>query len=127
MPSHDVCTATTRDGRQCRGTPLPGKPYCFAHDPELNDPARRQEAGRMKAHAARWKKQLGIGEEPLTLGDVDSMLCQALAGVLAGKLEPGTATAATTVARAITAVRSAGVIEDRLAALEAATGIAGAA
>ena len=81
----------------------------------------------MKAHAARWKKQLGIGKEPLSLHDVDAMLCTALAGVLAGKLEPGTATAAATVARAITTVRSAGEIEERLAALEAAAGIEGAA
>jgi hypothetical protein len=100
---------------------------CFAHDPELNARDRRQDAGRRKSHAARWKKKLGIGADPLALRDVDAMLCQALAGVLAGEIEPGTATAAATVARAIAAVRTASDFEERLAALEAAAGIEGVA
>jgi hypothetical protein len=118
------CTAITRDGSRCRGTPLPGKVFCFAHDPDLagTRAAAAAAGGRNKANRARARKRvLAAG---LSLDEVDGALCQALLDVLDGTIEPGVATAAATVARSITAVRQAGEIEQRIAALEQAAGVA---
>jgi hypothetical protein len=117
------CAATKRDGSQCRGTSLPGKAHCFAHDPDLAN-ARRQwtrDAGKAKSNKARMRKQLG--DEVLSLGEIDSLLCVALKGVLAGKIEPGVATTAATVAKSISQLRMAADIEKRLEEVEKQAGL----
>ncbi len=69
------------------------------------------------------RKRLGTGAATLALSEVDALLCLALKGVLAGKIEPGIATSAATVAKAITSVRSSSDLEERLAALEQRAGL----
>jgi hypothetical protein len=99
---------------------LPGKPQCFAHDPDLDN--QRQtwvtNAGRAKSNKARLKKQLGDGT--IDMKDIDGMLCLTLKGVLAGKIEPGVANAAATVAKTIQGIRTTADFQQRLEQLEAA-------
>jgi hypothetical protein len=99
---------------------LPGKPQCFAHDPDLDN--QRQtwvtNAGRAKSNKARLKKQLGDGT--IDMKDIDGMLCLTLKGVLAGKIEPGVANAAATVAKTIQGIRTTADLQQRLEAVEAA-------
>jgi hypothetical protein len=117
------CIGTNRDGGPCSAMPRAGREHCQWHDPELAE-ARAQwkvAGGKAKSNSARARRKvLAAG---LHLHEVDAALCGALLDVLAGKIEPGVATAAATVARSIVAVRQAGEMEDRLAALEAASGL----
>jgi len=119
------CVATKRNGDPCRGIPLAGKPHCFAHDDDLAGQRKQwaKDAGHAKSNAIRLKKRLGTGASTLTLPEVDALLCLALKGVLAGEIEPGMATAAATVAKAITTIRTASEMDERLAALERQAGL----
>lgn len=45
------CQATTEDASPCRQAPRHGRPFCFWHDPETADDARRaREVGGKRAH-----------------------------------------------------------------------------
>ncbi len=111
------CQATNTAGNPCQAEPRKGRNWCVWHDPELAE--RRKEwslrGGHGKSNAVRAKKRL----QRMELQDVDAALCTALVDVLAGDLEPGLATAAATLARAIHAVRTATEHEQRIAELEA--------
>ncbi|ACZ38915.1 hypothetical protein [Sphaerobacter thermophilus] len=113
----DQCTATRRDGGRCTARALPGRPYCFAHDPELQ--AERTEArrrgGRNRAKVVRLRRLV-----PPRLLPVFDQLEQALRDVLGGSLEPRRAMAAASVARALVDVLQAGELEERLRKLEEA-------
>lgn len=129
MEKHPECTATRRDGHPCQGTPIPGKAFCFAHDPELR--AQRHQwttaAGKAKSNSRRLKKSLGLDTPTLTLTEIDALLCLTLKAVVSGRIEPGIATSAAGVAKAIMAIRTASDLESRLGALEQRAGIQGAA
>lgn len=126
MDKPTKCTATNRDGTPCRGTVLPNGTHCFAHDERLSEQRRQWavDAGKAKSNAARMRKTLGTGVATLALSEVDALLCIALKGVLSGRLEPGVATSAATVAKSIMAIRTASDLESRLAALEQRAGMA---
>ena len=117
------CSATTKAGAACSGTPLPGREWCFSHAPELNQ--RRAEGqrrgGSMRSNTARAQRQFVA--EALDSGQVLGLLSVALRGVLGGRVEPGRANAAASLGRAIVAVREATELEARLADLEARAGI----
>ncbi|MGI8545898.1 MAG: hypothetical protein ACR2M1_00965 [Gemmatimonadaceae bacterium] len=125
MDKPTKCTATNRDGTPCQGTALPNGTHCFAHDERLAQQRRQWavDAGKAKSNAARMRKSLGTGAETLALSEVDALLCTALKGVLTGKLEPGIATSAATVAKSIMAIRTASDLESRLAQLEQRAGL----
>jgi alcohol dehydrogenase class IV len=117
------CRAPTKAGRPCSAAHYRDG-WCRWHHPDLES-ARRAEriaGGRAKSNRRRAKKQLA--DQVMSIADLDGVLCHTMARVLTGKLEPGVGTAAATLARTIIAVRQAGDLEQRLAQLEAAAGIA---
>ena len=120
--SRDKCSAIARSGSRCRAAVLPGRPFCFLHDP-LAEPARREGArkgGRARSNAARAKKQIPEALTPEELAGGLSLLFRRL---VAGQTEPRVATAAATIAKALLEVRAATEIEERLQALEEASGV----
>jgi hypothetical protein len=117
------CIGTRKDGSPCKGTPLAGRDYCFAHDETLNE-RRRQgsiKGGANRSSRARARKQLA--DAVMTIGDLDGLLCRALVQVAAGKMEPSIGTAMATIAKTVTAIRSTGELERRLEELERAAGL----
>jgi hypothetical protein len=102
---------------------LPGDRFCPWHSPAWADRRREWSAqgGTNRSNKRRAKKALPA--EPLTAAEIHSYLGLVFRGVIGGKLEPGVATAAANVARAMIAVRESSELEDRLDALEAAAGI----
>lgn len=111
------CAAPRRDGRPCTAPAMGASRFCFAHDPQRaheREEARRR-GGRNKAHAARADRLV-----PASLRPVLSALLAALDEVHDGALAPQAASAMTSLAGAIVKTYSVGVIEERLAALEAA-------
>ena len=120
------CLATTKTGAPCRAIPRPGRPYCFGHDPELDE--RRREARRRGGltRAAALKEANPLAERPSlrTPEEVLGVLEGALGLLAAGKV--GEARARTVGYLAQVALRALDCrFEDRLAALEQAAGIGG--
>ncbi len=111
------CESTRRDGGRCKAPALPNRPFCFAHDPALQE--RRQEArkrgGKNRADIVRLR-----GLAPPRLLPIFDTLEAALREVHAGDITPQQATAMAALARALTALLTAGEIEQRLRDLETA-------
>lgn len=113
------CSATRRDGTPCQTPPsgIGTDGFCWAHSPAQREARRaaRAKGGRQRATAARAEKLV-----PAVLRPVLLTLLQTLQGAKVGTLDPRQATAVASVARAIVAVYTAGTLEERLQALEAA-------
>lgn len=116
----DRCVGRNRDGGACSAQPSPGGVYCLWHDParEAERATWRRKGGAGRSTAHRAQKRL-----PKTLGDVQGALLRALAAVEAGELEPARANAMGALARAIVTVTEYATLEERIAALEVATGV----
>lgn len=116
----DQCEATTKNNQPCSARPRPGRRFCPWHDPEIAAQRSQWSArgGANRSHRSRARKRLIEGS--LTAPEVEALLGKALGDVLEGKIKPGVAIAAATLARAIVVVREAGEIEERLEALERA-------
>lgn len=121
MDSTDIdlprCQATTTAGAACRGRPLPGKAFCLAHD-DSPDMVERRRAGNVagghnRSTAARVSRLL-----PVTLRPVAGRLLEAIAQVHDGELDPRVLSAMAAGAGALTRVMAAGMLEERIAALE---------
>ena len=114
MPA--TCQATRKDGRPCETRIVGDASYCFGHDPALR--AKRTEArrqgGRNKSHAARVQRLV-----PASLRPTLATLFTALDEVHSGSLDPKQAQAMAALAGAIARLYSVGVLEERIAALEA--------
>lgn len=111
------CSANRKDGTPCQAAARPGKRFCWAHDPSLNeqrDQARRT-GGANRSTVARARKA-----GPSGIAALMNTLEQALADLLAGNLDARQASAAASLARAIVAIHQAGEMELRLRELERA-------
>jgi len=80
-----------------------------------------RRGGQARSNKARAKKSL---PDALTPAALQSVLSAALTAVLKGTIEPGQATACANLARAITDIRRATELEQRLIALEEAASAA---
>ena len=113
------CTATAASGAPCNAQAWRDG-LCRWHHPSLADErvAWRRRGGEGRSTANRAGRRL-----PRTLQDVQGALLRALAAVEAGELEPARANAMGALARAIVTVTEYGVLEARIAALEAGAGL----
>ncbi len=104
-----------RDGRPCQGLALPGRQYCFNHDPAL---VERRLQGQRKggAHSAKIIRLRSL--VPPRLVPIFDTLESALGEVHSGDLDPKQATAMASLARAMVAVLQAGELEERVRRLE---------
>src|SRR5215210_8104300 len=120
----DSCLGTTKSGKACSAKPLPGSDRCPWHDPAWDD--RRKawsvRGGKGKANKARAKKALPV--DPMTDAEVLAWLGVVFTRTIAGAMQPGVATAAASVAKAMVAVRQASELEQRLTELEQRSGLA---
>jgi hypothetical protein len=114
-----ICEATRKDGQPCTTPIVADSRFCFAHSPELA--AKRAEAnrrgGRNKSRANRLQRLV-----PASLKPTIAALFTALEEVHAGDLDPKQARAMAALAGAIARLYSVGVLEERIAALEAMEG-----
>ncbi len=111
------CESARRDGGRCKAPALPNRPYCFAHDPELQEQrqAARKRGGRNRADVVRLR-----GLTPPRLLPIFDTLEAALREVHAGDITPQQATAMAALARALTTLLTAGELEARVRELEQA-------
>ena len=115
------CTATRKDGRRCAAPAIPGGACCFAHAPELAEERRaaRARGGRNRARAVRLDRLLPASLKPL-LGQLLAAVEEVRGDEDGVGLTPAQAGAMAALAGAIVKVYGVGVIEERVAALEAA-------
>src|SRR5271166_3439852 len=79
------CRAATKAGRQCAAPVIRGDVYCALH----SDPTKAAELGRKGGRANRHTYEtLREVAAPQSVGDVKRMLAQAMADVLAGRIDP---------------------------------------
>jgi len=112
-----ACRATRRDGQRCRATIVLASGFCPMHDParQAEVAAARERGGRHKATARRLDKLM-----PAALKPVIGTLLDALAETHAGDLDPKRASAMAALAGAVGRLYATAILEERLAALEAA-------
>ena len=110
------CRGVRRDGTPCGAQAGPSG-WCWAHDPDHEEARRaaRSRGGKGKATARRLDKLV-----PATLKPVVGTLLDALEEVHQGDLDPKRASAMAALAGAVGRLYQTGVLEERLAALEAA-------
>lgn len=113
--NRDQCGAQRRDGERCQAPALPGRPWCFAHAPELAEKRAEgcRKGGRGRAALVRLQ-----GLCPPRLVALFDTLERAIAEVHDGTIEPGQAQAMAALARAAVTVLQAGEVEQRLRELE---------
>jgi hypothetical protein len=109
------CQAVRRNGLPCRSRPLPGKPFCFAHDPDLAEARRAgsSRGGQNKRTEARLSRIV-----PASLKPTLQQLFTALDEVHDGTLDPRQASAMASLAGAIARMYETAELEQRLEALE---------
>ncbi len=112
-----ACLGTRRDGTPCQApsNTIGSSGYCWAHDP-ASAIARREarvRGGRNKATAVRAEKLV-----PVVLRPVLDTLLAAVDDVKGGALTAQQAGALASLAGAIVKVYTAGVLDERVAALE---------
>jgi hypothetical protein len=106
------CPAITRSGQPCRARAT-ANGWCVAHTPAAAE--WRAKGGRATRRSERAARLL-----PARLQPVAALLDTALREVYEGTLEPKQATAMAALAGALVRVVTAGEVEERLRAIEAA-------
>ena len=111
------CRAARRDGRPCKAPAVTPGGHCVFHDPEKRAAmaAARVAGGRAKSRARRLDRLVPASLKP-TLG----LLLEAIDEAYEGTLPPARANAMATLAGAVVRLYQVGVLEERLATLEAA-------
>jgi hypothetical protein len=75
------CSGITRAGTACKGIPIDGSPWCYAHHPDRAEERRR--------HGARGGKRGGRGRPSAELGRLQTRFEELAARVLSGEIERG--------------------------------------
>ncbi len=71
------CSGITRAGTACKGIPIDGSQWCYAHDPDHADERRR--------HGSKGGKRGGRGRPQAELSDVKRRLSDLVDDVLEGR------------------------------------------
>jgi hypothetical protein len=117
------CAGSVPDGRGCRNWPIRGEPYCLWHSPDREEEAA--EARRLGGLRRRREKTLAGAYDFAGLGSVDAIRrIIEIAAFDTLSLENSIARARTLIAAALagTKLLETGELEERIAALELATG-----
>jgi hypothetical protein len=110
------CTGIKRDGERCTAMALDSG-LCFAHDPQnrAQATAARRRGGQNRSTLARASKRM-----PRDLADLSRRLLEAFDQVHNGELAPDRAHALARLAAVFVQLHSAGEVDARIEALEAA-------
>ena len=116
------CSATNKSGAPCSAQAWRDG-ICRWHHPALEGErqAARRRGGESRSNRVRAGRRYAAAV--LSLRAVQGMLSAVLEDVIAGEVEPGIATAAATVGRAIASVAQVGDLEQRLLDLEQRAGV----
>ena len=115
------CSGITQAGAACKGIPIDGSAYCYAHHPDRIEERRR--------NGSKGGKRGGRGRPQAELTDIKQRLSDLAEDVLADKVDKGVGAVASQILnvylRAITVemkVKEVEELEERIAQLEAEAG-----
>lgn len=93
------CSAIARSGSRCQSPAMAGQAFCLMHSPDHAEVRREaaRKGGRNRSAKARAAASL---PDPMTVDELTVWLSVAFKQTLSGRLEPKTATAVATLARA---------------------------
>ncbi len=111
------CKELNRSGGLC-GAQHYKDGLCRWHHPELAAQRQAERAAGGKARSNRSRARKDVLAAGMELSEVDAAMCKALVDVLSGSLEPNIGTAAATIARTVSAIRTATDLERRIESLE---------
>lgn len=116
------CQATNQQAKPC-GAEHYRDGWCRWHHPDLEGERRAWSAkgGSARSNKARAKRQLPDGA--MEIGELGAWLGVVFRRLIAGDVEPGVATAAASLSRAMVEVARAGHVEDRIIEIERQLGI----
>jgi hypothetical protein len=83
------CSGITQVGAACRGIPIDGSDYCYAHHPDRIEERRR--------HGSKGGKRGGRGRPQAELTEIKQRLSDLADDVLAGEIDRGVAAVASQV------------------------------
>lgn len=111
------CEATAKGGARCRGWALPGRPWCFAHDPAAANALRAARVRGAKAAAAarRLRRQRPDLTDPAALA---RFMADLALDVLTGRVPVEAARAATYAVATLRQVLETSDLARRVTALE---------
>lgn len=125
MGQRERCTGTTQAGDPC-GSFAVRDGLCVSHHPELRD--RKAEGSRRgganRAEARRAARAFAAAGDVVSPADLPAMLRGAMLSVWDGSLEPSQAQAIAALAKTSVSLSQDLEMEQRIAALEDAAGIA---
>ena len=115
--SREKCGAIARSGSRCRSAVLPGRPFCFLHDPLAE--ARRREGAR-KGGKARSNRERARKALPEAMGadELAGYLSALFKSVVIGKTEPKVGTAAAGIAKVLFDIKTSIDLEALAARVE---------
>lgn len=118
------CEAVRKDGQTCGAPAQAGKRFCFFHDPEKAAEVKAAKSAGGKTQALKVLKpaEVDILHSP-TIPDIVDLLCQTVADVRAGRIDPKVANAVGYLSNVMLKAMEAEALGDRLAALEEAVGV----
>jgi hypothetical protein len=83
------CSAITQAGTACKGIPIEGSQYCYAHHPDTE--------GQRRMHGSKGGKTGGRGRPQAEVGDIKRRLSDLADDVLEGEVDKGVAAVASQV------------------------------
>ncbi|MGB3328453.1 MAG: hypothetical protein WBA46_05820 [Thermomicrobiales bacterium] len=117
------CKGTNKRGEPCSAYVPDGHEWCQFHDPALANERRAWsvKGGVNRSNRVRARKELT--SDALTPEELIGSLSRTIRGLEAGTVNPGSATAIATVAKAITVIRQSAELAERVKDLEEQAGI----
>ncbi len=114
------CAATRNNGEPCAARALPDRTLCWAHDPGCRDLAHaaRRRGGTNRSTIARASRRM-----PRDLAELSKRLLESFDEVHRGDLDPAKAHALARLAAVFVQLHSAGEVDARIEALEAAANV----
>ena len=115
----EQCQATNATGGPCGAKPQPGRSLCLWHDPQEAERRHQMSSKGGKARSNKARARKALPADPLSTEELHAWLGVVFKGVIAGKIEPGVATASATVARTMAELSKTDELEQRITNLEA--------
>ena len=112
------CTATKGDGTACGAAALPGRSFCFFHDPAKAAARRQAQSAGGQANKMATLPANAPEVEIYDSADVVTLLCQTINQVRRGQIDPRVGNTVGYLANIILAATGQRELETRIAELE---------
>ncbi len=111
------CKATNRTGEPCSAAHYQDG-WCRWHHPSLKEARKAERIAGGEARSNKRRARKLLLDARMSPPEIEGLLCRSMLQVMSGHMAPNMLSAIAAGARAFVAVREAGDVEERLAAVE---------